>query len=65
MSYARLASPHGRPKPITRRPIPQVSLGLDSRGWSTVRLAHIRPVQRQGAGHLHHLKQRYITGVQC
>src|SRR6185369_10554209 len=29
--YGRFASPLGRLKPITRRPIPQVSLGLHSR----------------------------------
>ena len=35
MSYARFASPLRRLKPITRRPIPQVSIGLHSRGGST------------------------------
>ena len=34
MSYARFASPHRRLKPITRKPNPQVSSGLHSRGWS-------------------------------
>jgi hypothetical protein len=28
-------------------------------------LLTLRPVQLQGAGHLHPLKQQYITGVQC
>ena len=34
MSDGRFAAPQWRPKPITRRPIPQVSLGLHSRGGS-------------------------------
>lgn len=34
VSYGRFVSPHRRPKPITRRSIPQVSFGLDSRGGS-------------------------------
>ena len=34
MSYARFASPHQRLKPIARRPNPQVSIGLHSRGVS-------------------------------
>ena len=35
MRYGRFASPLRRLNPITRRPIPQVSLGLDLRGGST------------------------------
>ena len=34
MSYGRFAAPHWRPTPITRSPIPQVSIGLHSRGGS-------------------------------
>ena len=34
MSYATFVPPHQRLQPITRRPIPQVPLGLHSRGGS-------------------------------
>ena len=34
VSYGRFAAPHRRLKPIMRRPIPQVSFGLHSRGGS-------------------------------
>ena len=34
MSYGRFASPQRRLTPITRRPIPQVSIGLHSQGGS-------------------------------
>jgi hypothetical protein len=34
VSHARFATPHKRPKPITHRPHPQISVGLHSRGKS-------------------------------
>jgi hypothetical protein len=49
VSYARFASPHQRLKPITRRPNPQVSIGLHSRGGSELARLTLGVVQQLGA----------------
>jgi hypothetical protein len=43
VSYVTFASPLRRLKPITRRLIPQVSLGLHSRGGSPVEIFTLDP----------------------
>lgn len=48
MSYARFASSLQRLQPITRRPNPQVSIGLHSRGGSEIRKVTLPLVWKSG-----------------